>query len=88
MKINSVESCIVVRKECKENNIPYVVIGNGSNLIIDDNGFNGVVILIGNDFSEISSLSETEIYCQSGAPLSSFCVFARENSLSGAEFAY
>lgn len=88
MKINSVESCIAVKKECKENNIPYVVIGNGSNLIIDDNGFNGVVILIGNDFSEISSLSETEIYCQSGALLSSFCVFARENSLSGAEFAY
>ncbi|MBR6694920.1 MAG: UDP-N-acetylmuramate dehydrogenase [Oscillospiraceae bacterium] len=88
VKINSVESCIAVRKECKENNIPYVVIGNGSNLIIDDNGFNGVVILIGNDFSEISSLSETEIYCQSGALLSSFCVFARENSLSGAEFAY
>ena len=47
-----------------------------------------MVILIGNDFSEISSLSETEIYCQSGALLSSFCVFARENSLSGAEFAY
>lgn len=47
-----------------------------------------MVILIGNDFSEISSLSDTEIYCQSGALLSSFCVFARENSLSGAEFAY
>ncbi len=88
VKINSAESCIAVKKVCKENDIPYVVIGNGSNLIIDDDGFNGVVILIGNDFSEIKLVSDTEIYCEAGALLSSFCVFSRENSLSGAEFAY
>lgn len=88
VKINSAESCIAVRRACKERNVPYKVIGNGSNIIVDDDGFSGVIILIGNDFSDIRLLSDTEIYCQAGALLSSLCVFARDNSLSGAEFAY
>ena len=64
------------------------VIGNGSNLLVTDNGINGVVIKIGSQLSEIKLLDETTIYCEAGASLKALCMFALENSLSGLEFAY
>ena len=64
------------------------VIGNGSNLLVTDNGINGVVIKIGSKMSEIKLLDETTIYCEAGASLKALCMFALENSLSGLEFAY
>ena len=64
------------------------VIGNGSNLLVTDNGINGVVIKIGSQLSKIKLLDETTIYCEAGASLKALCMFALENSLSGLEFAY
>lgn len=88
IKPNSVDTLSKILKECIDKQVNYLVIGNGSNLLISDNGFNGVVIKIGSDISKICLLDEETIYCEAGATMKALCNFAYENSLSGLEFAY
>lgn len=72
---------------CKDNEIPIFVLGRGSNLLVSDDGFKGIVLSTQN-LKEISLLPDGNVLCQSGASLSRLCKFALENSLSGLEFAY
>ncbi len=88
IKPNSVDTLSKILKECIDKQVNYLVIGNGSNLLISDNGFNGIVIKIGSDISKICLLDEETIYCEAGATMKALCNFAYENSLSGLEFAY
>ncbi|MBR3818063.1 MAG: UDP-N-acetylmuramate dehydrogenase [Clostridia bacterium] len=67
--------------------IPSLIIGKGSNMLISDSGFRGVVINTCR-FDKISLIDDETIYCQSGASLSRLCRFALENSLTGLEFAF
>lgn len=69
------------------NKISYFVIGKGSNLLVSDNGFRGVVINTCK-FDSIELADETTIVCASGTSLSRLCRFALDNSLSGLEFAF
>lgn len=71
---------------CEKNNINYYVIGNGSNLLVSDKGFRGVIIKILKNFNNVE-LNGTLIKAQAGATLSSISKFALENSLQGFEFA-
>lgn len=66
--------------------IPHIVIGNGSNLLFSDDGYDGVVIKLGNNFSDISVNGET-ITAESGALLSKIANVALQNGLGGFEFA-
>lgn len=70
---------------CKENNIPYYVVGNGSNLLVRDGGVKGVVIKL-NEVNNIKVYGET-IEAESGAMLKDVSSAAVENSLTGFEFA-
>lgn len=72
-------------KICKENNIPYFVVGNGSNLLVKDGGINGVVIKL-NEVNNINTYGET-IEAECGAMLKDVSSVAVENSLTGFEFA-
>ena len=85
---NSVDCLKQIIDFCNSKSIKPLIIGNGSNLLVTDNGINGVVIKIGSDISKIELLDETTIRCEAGASLKSLCMFALENSLSGLEFAY
>ncbi len=85
---DSVECLENVIGFCYKNNVEPFVIGNGSNLLVTDGGFDGVIVKIGSKLSKIELLDETTIYCEAGASLKSLCMFALENSLSGLEFAY
>ena len=69
-------------------NVKPLMIGNGSNLLVTDNGIDNVVIKIGSKMSKIELIDDTTIFCEAGASLKSLCMFALENSLSGLEFAY
>ncbi len=69
------------------NSVPVLIIGKGSNLLVSDNGFRGLVINTCK-FDKISLLDDTTVYCESGASLLKVCRFALENSLSGLEFAF
>lgn len=75
-------------KACIENKIRYMVIGKGSNLLVSDSGINACVILLGDNFSDVSLIGETMIYAGAGASLMKVCRFALENELTGLEFAY
>ena len=87
VRINSVEVLSEAVKYCKSADMPYHVIGKGSNILVSDGGVRGAVLLLGSDFTGIS-VSGGIVSCQAGAALSSVCVAARDHSLSGLEFAY
>lgn len=70
---------------CKNYDIPTVYFGNGSNILFNDYGFDGVVISTSR-MTEISLQDENVIECGSGVKNSVLCQFALENSLSGFEF--
>ena len=70
---------------CRENNIPYYVIGNGSNLLVKDGGFRGVIILLTNINGITVNGEKIEAEC--GAMLKAVSDKAVENSLTGFEFA-
>ncbi len=81
------EQVFYILNICKNNGIPYFILGKGSNLLVSDSGFEGVVISSKN-LNNIKLISDNEIYCESGVNLSKLCSFALENSLSGLEFAF
>lgn len=85
---DNIEALITILKVCKENNIKTFIIGNGSNILVSDNGLSGVVIRLSNNFADIKLIDDETIYCQSGISMSKLCTFALQNSLSGLEFAY
>ena len=71
---------------CKEEEIPFAVLGNGSNLLVGDKGFRGVVIQLFKNFSDIT-IEEEDIYAQSGALLVRLANQAAKQGLTGLEFA-
>lgn len=73
---------------CSDEEIKPFIFGNGSNLLVSDEGIRGVSIRIANNFEEIRLLDETTIYCTAGTKLANLCKFALEHSLTGLEFAY
>ena len=74
--------------ECTKLFVPNFVIGNGSNLLIDDNGFEGVVFKLEGDFKTIVITDDNTVKCGSGVSLAKLCKFALDHSLSGLEFAW
>nr|WP_330369727.1 FAD-binding protein [Butyrivibrio sp. FCS014] len=66
--------------------LPYFVVGNGSNLLVSDKGFDGIVVSL-ERFCELRLEGESSIYAESGVLNSAIASFARDNSLTGFEFA-
>jgi len=69
-----------------KNNIPVFVLGNGSNILVSDNGIDGLVI--STEKLNNINISENKIVCESGAVLSAVCNVALKNCLTGLEFAF
>lgn len=86
--VNNAEELSEIIKTLNSNNIPYFMVGNGSNLLISDFGIEGAVIKLDGDFKNIKLINEDTIECGAGVSLSKLCIFAQKNSLSGLEFAY
>lgn len=70
----------------KMKKIPYFIMGNGSNLLVSDQGYRGVVLSMSGDFSKIEC-DGSRITAEAGALLSSVASAAQKNSLAGMEFA-
>lgn len=71
---------------CKEQEMPYYIIGNGSNLLVSDEGYRGAVIQIFKSMNEIVC-DGNSIRAQAGALLSAAANKALEEGLAGFEFA-
>lgn len=82
----SVEELEMALRICREKQIPYFVMGNGSNLLVRDKGFRGIVICLFKGF-DLIKVEENEILAMAGATLSRVANEAMKNGLSGFEFA-
>lgn len=71
---------------CRENEVPWFILGNGSNLLVSDRGFDGVIIQIYRNMSWIQ-VSGHHMTVQAGALLSAVAKQALREGLSGLEFA-
>ena len=82
------EALSEILKVCKKSGVPYTVLGNGSNVLVSDDGIDGIVIHIADGLSKLTLTDENTIFCEAGLKLGTLCNFALENSLSGLEFAF
>lgn len=71
---------------CKKEDIPYYIIGNGSNLIVRDQGYRGAIIQL-YDHMCSCEIKGTKVKVQSGMKLSVLARLLCENGLKGFEFA-
>lgn len=72
---------------CKEEGLPVFILGRGSNLLVSDQGYDGVIIQLYHNFSGIEVEGGRIIRAQAGALLSSIAHRAMEAGLTGMEFA-
>lgn len=81
------EQLTEILKTAKSENIPFFILGKGSNLLVSDNGIEGAVVST-LSMQQIILVNEDVIMAEAGASLASVCRFARDNGLTGLEFAY
>lgn len=86
VKPSSEEQIKEILTFAKKENIPYLIIGNGSNLLVRDGGIRGIVIKIAENFNDFS-IEGTTVTAQSGAMLSFMGKAIMRNNLTGFEFA-
>lgn len=79
-------SIIPLVQYLKEQDVPFMVIGNGSNLLVSDDGIDGVVISLGKNSDGITISGDTMVV-EAGAMLSSVANAAADAGLTGLEFA-
>ena len=82
----TVEELANVLKLCREEKVPYFILGNGSNLLVGDKGFSGVVIQLYKNFDGLS-VEGTRVTAKSGAMLIRVAKEAAKAGLTGLEFA-
>lgn len=83
---DTMEKAAAIVRICRENQYPFYVLGNGSNLLVSDEGYRGLILQLYRNFSEITVEGE-EITVQAGAMLSVIAKKALAHSLTGFEFA-
>ena len=66
--------------------VPFFILGNGSNLLVSDQGYRGVILQIGQRMNRIR-VEDCRIIAQAGATLSQVAKTALEHQLTGLEFA-
>lgn len=86
LQIENVEQLKKVQRYLQQLEIPYFVLGNGSNLLVGDQGYRGVIIEIADKMNDVR-VTGNIIVAQAGAPMSKIARIACENGLTGFEFA-
>ncbi len=87
-EVNTEQALKNIITACRESSTPYFIIGLGSNLLVNDDGIEGLVIKLGGEFEEIAKCGEDTIRCGAGVSLAKVCLFAKNKGLGGAEFAW
>ncbi|MBQ3087805.1 MAG: UDP-N-acetylmuramate dehydrogenase [Clostridia bacterium] len=72
----------------KEQAFPFLLIGNGSNVLFSDADYNGAVIQLADGLTDLHTEENGIIYCEAGVILSKLSLFALEQGLTGLEFAH
>lgn len=74
-------------KICEQNKLQHFILGNGSNVLFDDNGFDGVIVSLKN-FNKIKRIGETKVCVGAGVNLFTLNQRLRNYSLGGLEWSY
>jgi len=82
----SVSEITLVLDWARKNGLPYLVIGEGSNLLVRDGGFRGLVIKLGDSFNRVD-FNGNEVKAQAGIKVSRLAAMAADKGLGGLEFA-
>ena len=85
VKLTNEQDLQNIIKYCNENNIELTILGNGSNVLISDNGIAGIVAIT-SDMNKIELLDDDIISCYAGLTLKELTDFCIENSLTNLEF--
>ena len=83
---SGVEELKQVLDICREENVAYTIIGNGSNLLVGDGGYRGVLISFGKPFAQVT-IEGAQVRTGAGALLSAVAQQVLNASLTGFEFA-
>ena len=84
---SSVEELQTIIRLLKKSDINYYVIGNGSNLLVGDKGFRGVIIQLSDAFDEVEYIDDVTVKAMSGMKLSRLGNRLSDKGLAGFEFA-
>jgi len=89
VKVKTIEEIRYVLNLCKENDIELTIVGNGSNLLVKDNGIEGITLKIEIDYIEIEDIENNQaiITVGAGVLLGKLAQILLKNSISGFEFA-
>lgn len=82
--VQEIKECI---RLCKFYNLPYFVLGKGSNVLALDNGYQGMVVELSSNYQQITCIQPSKLKAQGGATLKTLCAFAQRQELHGLEFA-
>ncbi len=86
VQLENKEQLIQVQRYLRQVGMPFFILGNGSNLLVSDKGYRGIVLQIGQRMSRIT-VAGNIITAQAGAPMSQIARAALEHGLTGLEFA-
>lgn len=85
VKVRNEEQILKIVKFCNENNIPMNIVGNGSNLLVRDNGIRGIVAKMCMDSYHF--IDECTVNVEAGMLNAKLARILMENELTGFEFA-
>lgn len=86
VRISSPQQLAVLIPYLQEVEVPYFILGNGSNLLVSDKGFEGVILQLGGNLNQIA-VEGTKIKAGAGALMSQIAGVALKHGLAGFEFA-
>ncbi len=86
VKCSSVEQLKSVVKKANQLNVPFFVLGKGSNVLVSDKGIEGAVISL--ELLDKITVNGDELTASAGVSMAQVCTTACENGLTGLEFAY
>ena len=82
----SEEDLAAVLECCQNENVPFLALGRGSNLLVRDGGFRGVVFCLAHPSFSAIEANGSELCCGAGARLKAVAAKARQLNLGGLEF--
>ncbi|MGN0401115.1 MAG: UDP-N-acetylmuramate dehydrogenase [Acetatifactor sp.] len=86
VELENEEQLIKVQDYLNKVEVPYFILGNGSNLLVSDKGYRGVILRIGPKMNHIT-VNGCELIAEAGATMSQTARVAMEHGLTGLEFA-
>ncbi len=86
IEIETTEQLRKIQKFLYQVEYPFTIVGNGSNLLVSDNGYQGIVLQLGRKMSDIE-IQGNRIRAQAGASMAQVAAAAQKSGLTGLEFA-